>query len=341
MHFQRVRLYVGFTAHSVMFKIHDADSWRRVVKKSACVIDIGSATLRIMAFRSVSGEIPRVYFNRSAVTNLMQTVLKDREIPREVLERNVRMLCAFLQSIPGGKPGIGQCIGTEALRQAGNSQVFLERMQLTSGYPARLLDRREEGILAWRGSKDLLTDEDLLVDVGGGSTEWIWNSGDIRVRSHAFGASNPVPGIDSADKLGKTARKVLLDHAMEIARSMQCDATASLPGKIVILGGSATTLAAIHYSITNYRVGCVHGRTLSDSAVHSIFHRVAGMTAPERESIFHLESGRGSLILFGAALILGILSALDRREFNVSEYGIPFGQAKQLLSASGDAYHCD
>ncbi|CAM3490836.1 exopolyphosphatase [Halomonas sp. AOP12-C2-37] len=78
----------------------------------------------------------------------------------------------FLSDIPYGNLRI---VGTNALRDARNSQAFIERAEAQLGHAIEIIAGREEARLIYLGAAHALAENGrrLIVDIGGGSTEFI------------------------------------------------------------------------------------------------------------------------------------------------------------------------
>jgi exopolyphosphatase/guanosine-5'-triphosphate,3'-diphosphate pyrophosphatase len=92
------------------------------------------------------------------------------------MERGLACLGRFAQRLSGMPPEAVQVVGTNALRVARNARQFMARAEKTLGYPVEIIAGREEARLIYLGVSHTLSDDSgrrLVVDIGGGSTEFI------------------------------------------------------------------------------------------------------------------------------------------------------------------------
>lgn len=91
------------------------------------------------------------------------------------MARALDCLARFAPFVSDIAPGQLRVVGTNALRDAANSQALIERAEALLGCPVEIIAGREEARLIYLGAAHALAEEDrrLIVDIGGGSTELI------------------------------------------------------------------------------------------------------------------------------------------------------------------------
>ena len=102
--------------------------------------------------------------------------LKDHRLDREAIERGLACLERFQQLLLSVKPQQVRAVGTNALRQAWNRNEFTDSAEAILGTPIDVIYGREEARLVYLGVAHTLADDEqsrLVVDIGGGSTEFI------------------------------------------------------------------------------------------------------------------------------------------------------------------------
>jgi exopolyphosphatase/guanosine-5'-triphosphate,3'-diphosphate pyrophosphatase len=179
-----------------------------------------------------------------------------------------------------------------------------------------------------------LSGQDLLViDIGGGSTEFIWGkeNGIYRLRSLDVGSvrlterflhSDPVRDdeCDAMVQIIDAAIKNLFD------RWDSCDGLT-----LVGIAGTFTTLAAVEKQLTDYSHGEVHGSRLTFGAIVRQVQLYREKTIAERKKIAGLEPKRADVILAGAYLIERIMTFLRAEQVIVSDQGVRYGLLHERL----------
>jgi exopolyphosphatase/guanosine-5'-triphosphate,3'-diphosphate pyrophosphatase len=137
-------------------------------------IDLGSNSFHLAIARLDHGEVRRID-SLSDKVQLGAGLDKDKNLTPEAQERALACLARFaqrLQSIPLKRLRI---VATNALRQANNSATFIEQAERILKKRIEIVAGREEARLIYLGVSQTLADEGrrLVVDIGGGSTEFI------------------------------------------------------------------------------------------------------------------------------------------------------------------------
>ena len=138
-------------------------------------IDMGSNSFHMVVARLVHGEI-RTLEKMGEKVQLGAGLDSNNRLTEEAMERGLACLGRFAQRLSGMPPEAVQVVGTNALRVARNARQFMARAEKTLGYPVEIIAGREEARLIYLGVSHTLSDDSgrrLVVDIGGGSTEFI------------------------------------------------------------------------------------------------------------------------------------------------------------------------
>lgn len=138
-------------------------------------IDMGSNSFHMVVARLVHGEI-RTVEKMGEKVQLGAGLDAYNRLTEEAQQRALDCLSRFAQRLQGMPPEAVQIVGTNALRVARNAQAFIERAEAVLGYPVEIIAGREEARLIYLGVSHTLSDDQgkrLVVDIGGGSTEFI------------------------------------------------------------------------------------------------------------------------------------------------------------------------
>ncbi len=137
-------------------------------------IDIGSNSFHLIVARLEHGEIRPLHVLAEKVQ--LGKGLKNHQLADDAVERGLACLERFQQLLASVKPDKIRAVGTNALRQAHNREVFTEPAEDILGIPVDVIYGREEARLVYLGVAHTLADDErsrLVVDIGGGSTEFI------------------------------------------------------------------------------------------------------------------------------------------------------------------------
>ena len=137
-------------------------------------IDIGSNSFHLIVARLEHGEVRPLHVLAEKVQ--LGKGLRDHQLADDAVERGLACIERFQQLLASVKPDKIRAVGTNALRQAHNREVFTEPAEAILGVPVDVIYGREEARLVYLGVAHTLADDEhsrLVVDIGGGSTEFI------------------------------------------------------------------------------------------------------------------------------------------------------------------------
>ncbi len=181
-------------------------------------VDLGSNSFRLQVGRVVDDQIYPLDSLREPV-RLAAGLTPDKYLDQEAQVRAIDCLKRFGERLRGLPPGAVRAIGTNTLRVAKNARDFVPKFEAALGFPIDIVAGREEARLIYLGVSHSLPpspDTRLVVDIGGGSTEFIVGAGNQphRLESLYMGCVSYSLRFFGDGKLGKSAIK----HAETAAR---------------------------------------------------------------------------------------------------------------------------
>ena len=293
-------------------------------------IDCGTNSTRLLVAGD-GGTLERLM----RITRLGQGVDATGRLADEAIDRTVAVLREYRAVMDRHGVERVRMTATSAARDASNRDRFFEAATEAVGVTPELLGGEEEGRLSFRGATAELDPADgpfLVVDIGGGSTEF------------AFGTGEP-EGVLSAD-IGcvRLTEKFLhsdppaaeeLSQAFDIVRGHLDDVAREIPSvveakRFVGLAGTITTMAAVEIGLPVYDRDRVHHFVLTRAAAEDVFRTLA--TEPRRLRVHNpgLEEARADVIVGGAVILVGIMRYFELDECLVSESDILDGLVASL-----------
>jgi exopolyphosphatase/guanosine-5'-triphosphate,3'-diphosphate pyrophosphatase len=228
-------------------------------------------------------------------------------------------------------------VGTSALRDAINSADVRQRWREQVGLDVQVISGAEEAAysyLAVQRGLSVAGKELLVIDIGGGSTEFIrgndagiletfsFNLGSVRL-TERFLHSDPVRAEET------TAMVQAIDSELAPLRGRWPDAAAPLT--VVGIAATFTTLVAIEKKLERYSHHQVHGSVLKLGEVRRQIKMFAAKTIAERQRIVGLEAKRADVIFAGACLMERILVLVGAVQTIVSDQGVRYGLLHEKL----------
>jgi exopolyphosphatase/guanosine-5'-triphosphate,3'-diphosphate pyrophosphatase len=146
-------------------------------------VDLGSNSFHLQIGRVVEGQIYPLDSVREVV-RLGGGLTSEKRIDRATQARALETLAKFAERLRGFPRAAVRAVGTNTLRVAKNAPQFLREARATLGFPIEVISGREEARLIYLGVAHSLTASAgsknarrLVVDIGGGSTEFIIGTG--------------------------------------------------------------------------------------------------------------------------------------------------------------------
>ena len=303
-------------------------------------IDIGTNTILCLIAELKNDGSFDVLDDLAEITRLGQGVHQTGRISPEGEERSLKVLQRYLERCKRLNVEEIIAVGTSALRDARNSAEVRARFKEQLGLDVRVISGDEEAVysfLAVQKGLPLNRRELLVVDVGGGSTEFIRgnaagvveaisiNVGSVRL-TEQFLHSDPVQS--------KECEKMVVAIEKELRRLPNQWLKDSSILTLVGIAGTFTTLAAVEKKLVCYTHGEVHGSRLTLIEVRRQVALFQGKTITERKAIPGLEPKRADVILAGACLIERIMTLFHSERVIVSDQGVRYGLLHECLKTS-------
>jgi exopolyphosphatase/guanosine-5'-triphosphate,3'-diphosphate pyrophosphatase len=300
------------------------------------VVDIGTNSTRLLIADVVDERVREELVRRSEVTRLGAGVDADGRLSAEAMARVYRTLDDYRELIDEHRAATRVAVLTSAVRDAANGGEFAEQVERRYGLTPHVLTGDQEAALTFLGATSERDPDDhtrtLVVDIGGGSTEFVIGEG----REAEFHVSNQAgvvrqterhidsdpPDPEQLQALAEDVRAILAEGTPEDQREAVRHAIA--------VAGTATSLAAIAQRLEPYDPEKVHGYVLSERECERMLGELAAIPLSERRKVPGLHPDRAPTIVAGAIILLETMGLFDLERVEVSEHDILRGAALGL-----------
>jgi exopolyphosphatase/guanosine-5'-triphosphate,3'-diphosphate pyrophosphatase len=301
-------------------------------------IDIGTNTVLCLIAEFRGGGRFRVLADLAEISRLGQGVDQSGVIGAEGEKRSREVLERYLAACKYFGVEEITAVGTSALRAAHNSREVREGWRQEIGLSIRVLSGDEEAAYSFLAVQRGLTfgaQELLVIDIGGGSTEFIRGNenGIARALSIDIGSVRLTERFLHSDPVGE-------DECATMVAAIDRDLTSigealggsSTQATLVGIAGTFTTLAAIEKQLARYSHSAVHGACLKLAEVKRQVRLFRSKTIAERKMIPGLEAKRADVILAGAWLTERIMTRCGAEQIVVSDQGVRYGLLYERLA---------
>ncbi len=303
-------------------------------------IDVGTNTLRLLIAEAVGPDDFTILHEEQEITRLGEGLIRTRLLQDEPCRRSLAVLRRFAESARGFNAEEVATVATSAVREARNREELIAEFARETGLALRVIDGAEEARLTLLGVRHGLRLESqriLVMDVGGGSTEFVLAKGEAieAIVTTGLGVVKLTERYLLSDPPTLSELQALIqDVSRRIDRLRQ-----ELPDlentQLIGTAGTPTTLAAIDLGLTAYDRTRVDGHRLSIARASELLRRLATLRIATRSKIPLLEPGRADVIVAGAGIIVTAMETLGYRELIVSDGGLREGILLDLLRKAG------
>jgi len=305
--------------------------------RRSAFIDIGTNAILCLIVEIGDGGQFSVLEDLAEIPRLGEGVDQTKRIGAAGEQRSTEVLEGYLSQCRS--LGVEEifAVGTSALRDARNSGEVLARLGARLGFEIRVISGEEEAaysFLSVQRGLSLAGQELLVIDVGGGSTEFIRgdDSGMTEALSVDLGAVRLTERLLRSDPVKPEEYEgmvALIDRELAPLRECWRESGSSLT--LVGIAGTFTTLAAVEKKLTRYSHSEVHGSRLTLAEVRRQARLFREQTIDERKKVPGLEPKRADVILAGACLIERIMTFFHTQDVIVSDQGVRYGLLYEQL----------
>ncbi len=288
-------------------------------------IDCGTNSVRLLVAEADGDCRFRPLDRRMTITRLGQGVDQSRRLAPEAIERTLAALREYrgVMDELGVPAGSLRITATSAARDAANRDDFFGPAAEVVGAAPELLSGEEEGRLSYAGATadlDPALGPFLVVDIGGGSTEFSLERGAMSVdigcvRLTELYLEHDPPQPEELHACISVTTEYLKDVLRELPGAGEA-------ATFVGLAGTITTVAAIEQGLAVYDRDRIHGFRLTHEAAEDVFRTLATEARADRVHNPGLEEARADVIVGGCCILVAIFRQLGFTDCLVSEADI-------------------
>ncbi len=306
------------------------------------VIDIGTTSVKLLVVHISARGVTRIH-EESEQTRLGQGFYTSRVLEKSAIQRTSKAVENAASKARLHQAQSIHTIATSAVREAHNQQELIEAVQASTGLKVRVISGEEEANLVYDGvasAPEYHLRDLLVVDVGGGSSEFILGQGiDRKLRQSfplgtvrlldAFPPSDP-PSHAELDKVMARVDQLFISEILPVMAPNLGHPNPTKP-VLIATGGTATLLAMMHGVTDVFNPQQIEALVLNYADVYERKEKLWAMPVRMRQQIVGLPSSKVDVILMGTAIVEAIMRHLGLLELRVSIGGLRFGLAHRVF----------
>ncbi|MFT6392739.1 MAG: exopolyphosphatase/guanosine-5'-triphosphate,3'-diphosphate pyrophosphatase [Ilumatobacter sp.] len=309
-------------------------------------IDIGTNSMHLVVARLGEHGGFDILTSEKDMVRLGQGGGEMKQLASDAIERAMVSLTRMKQVAGSfGEVEIA-AVATSAVREATNKNEFLDRARDELGIEVEVISGFEEARLIHLGVLQALPVFDrrhLIIDIGGGSTEFLVGEGDttiearsmklgaIRLTERFFGDLPDGDGAvdpDAVDACRQYVRAALAPVAHELGGHQ--------PEVVVGSSGTASTLAVMAAAKRREPVRQLNGTTFTREELDEVVESIVSRDTGRRRKLDGLDERRVDIIVAGSILLSEIFGALDIKEMTISDSALREGVLFDRFGAKAD-----
>ena len=310
---------------------------------TVAAIDCGTNSTRLLVARHDDGHLTSLD-RLMRITRLGQDVDRGQALRPEAIDRTIAVLKEYHDVMARRGVTRLRMTATSAARDAVNRDDFFGAAEEVMGVRPELLNGDEEGRLSFAGAVSELDPADgpfLVVDIGGGSTEFVVGPVGSDPIEPAGVMSIDVGCVRITERFLRTdpPRPEELSQALSVVHDYLDDVQREVPVvndavRFVGLAGTVTTVAAVEMGLASYDRDRIHHFNLTREAAEDVFRTLA--TEKREDRIFNpgLEEARADVIVGGCVVLVAVMRHFQFASCLVSEADILDGLALSLLNGA-------
>jgi len=310
------------------------------MRESLAVIDIGTNSVLLLVVRRLGNRLISLH-EESETPCLGMGLAQTGRISSPSITRLIRTLRHYRRICDLSGAARIITVGTQVFRAARNGKRVIKEVARHTGLRITVLPEGEEAKLAFFGAMSGLPQihHGVLVDVGGGSTEFVLfqNRGIVRSVSLPVGA---VVLCETAlrrfwrisDTRLARAQAVVSEHFSRLPMEFRHAA-----GSIIGVGGTITTLAALDRRLKKYHSDPVHGSNLTRRKIERRLVAFRQMTVSDIRRAIPFDPARAPVLPAGTLIWVEVLKHLGGKSITVSHRGLRWGVAESFFKSNGKA----
>lgn len=303
------------------------------------VIDVGTNSIKLLVADVAGGNV-RPVIEESKQTRLGQGFYNSHQLQPEPIANTAKAVAFFASKARELGATAIRVIATSAARDAVNATELISAIERASALKVEIISGDQEADWAFQGATTdpaLSREPLLLLDVGGGSAEFIVGQGDHKHFRHSF----PLGTVRLLEKFShsdpprpeelatcrdwlRTFLEKEVRPKVEPALRWETKVYPGGPTQLVGTGGTASILSRIEAQLDTYDRDRMEAIRLGRERLTWQVERLWSLPLEARKQIIGLPPNRADVILMGAAIYEAIINQFNFRELRISTRGLRF-----------------
>jgi len=292
----------------------------------AAVIDLGTNTFHLI-IAEISATGMEVIYKTNIPVRLGEGRINENLIIPSAFERGINTLKEFRTTIDAHNVSTIRAIATSAVRSAGNGADFVAAAGARAGINIEVISGEQEAGYIFNGVKatGVIRDTSLIVDIGGGSTEFIIcnSSEQLWKKSYNIGAARLMQAYFHSDPISESDQTTINQRLDSELADLIAACAVYQPKVLVGSAGAFETFAAM--LLNDVDVKTISFAELNINAYKQLSDDLIRSTHAQREVMPNLISLRVDMIVIAALITNYVLNTCGLQSMALSTYDLKMG----------------
>ncbi|RZJ78500.1 MAG: exopolyphosphatase [Flavobacterium sp.] len=294
-------------------------------------IDLGTNTFHLIIAEENGTELEIIYKTNQPV-KLGEDITKDNLIIPAAFERGINCLKQFKAELDQHHIVNLKATATSAVRSAINGQDFVAAAKAEAGIDIDIIDGDEEAQLIYEGVKlsGAITGKSLIMDIGGGSTEFILCDEEnlIWKKSYNIGAARLMQGFFKSDPINEIDQQKIQQHVANELKALKVICEEYKPETLIGSAGAFETFTQMLTPETDIKQ--VSTAEISFAAYENLATKLISSSHQERAKMDNLIPLRVDMIVMATLLTNYVLKEFNINNIKLSTYDLKMGVLQSL-----------
>lgn len=299
----------------------------------AAVIDLGTNTFHLIIADLTPLGVEVIYKTNLPV-QLGQGRINENLIIPEAFERGIEALKGFKKEIDAQQVTIVRAIATSAVRSAGNGKDFVIAALRIAGIAIEVISGEDEAAYIFNGVKatGVISQQSLIMDIGGGSTEFIIcnQDGPLWKKSYNIGAARLLQAYFHSDPISTEEQSAIQKQLDQELTDLLAACQKYQPQILVGSAGAFETFAAM--LLEGIDLKTISSASFDIEQYRSLAERLIASAHAERVLMPNLIPLRVDMIVIAAILTNYILDKTGLKAISLSTYDLKMGVLYRIWS---------
>jgi len=297
----------------------------------AAVIDLGTNTFHLIIAEITSAGV-EVIFKTNLPVQLGQGRINENMIIPEAFERGIKALQGFKEEIERRNVTLVKATATSAVRSASNGNDFVSAASKRAGINIEVISGEQEAAYIFNGVKatGLIQDTSLIMDIGGGSTEFIIcnTTGQLWKKSYNIGAARLMQAYFHTDPISAENKSAILERLQQELPELKAACLQFQPKLLIGSAGAFETFAAM--LLKGIDVRSISAASFDMNAYQVLSEKLISSAHSERAAMPDLVPLRVDMIVIAAMITDYVIKETGIKAISLSTYDLKMGILYQI-----------